>query len=109
MNHAKFIEAVAANSRRGLELMERKNTDYTGPLDAFGNFKDVSKFGVSVEQGIMVRMSDKMNRIATLLYLGENGTAKVADEKITDTLLDLMNYANILLTYIQSTDEKAND
>jgi hypothetical protein len=75
------------------ELVARKNADYAGANDAFKNFKMCEALGVcSVEEGIVVRMSDKLTRISNLL----NSEAKVADEKIQDTLLDLANYSIIL-------------
>ena len=53
----------------------------------------------SVEQGIMVRMFDKMGRISTLL--GKEDSAQI-DESIDDTLMDLINYAAILIVYRKS-------
>ena len=37
-----------------------------------------------------IRLSDKLNRFKKL---SKNGDAKVADESIRDTLIDLANYA----------------
>jgi hypothetical protein len=58
--------------------------------------------GVSVEKGILVRMCDKLSRIGNLI---ERNDHSVKDESIEDTLIDIMNYSNILLCYIQ---EKRN-
>ena len=52
----------------------------------------------STEAGIVVRMTDKLSRIANLI----KQDAKVKDESISDTLLDLMNYANILKVYLNN-------
>ena len=59
---------------------------------------DIIDFRVlcSVEEGILVRMTDKINRIATLIYQDN----AVKDEKIQDTLLDLAVYSIILKTYL---------
>jgi hypothetical protein len=90
--------------KESLELMESimlsKNHDYAGKdADPFSNFSYCEKLGIcSVEEGILVRMSDKMTRIANLL----KQDAKVVDEKITDTLVDLANYSIILKCYIES-------
>jgi len=83
------------------ELHKRKNSDYAGSKDPFKNFRQCENLGIcSVEQGILVRMTDKMSRIATLI--GENTEAKVTDEKLTDTLNDLANYSVILKCYLEA-------
>ena len=63
-------------------MYHRKNHDYG---DSFR--KSLEEFGLVAA---VVRMSDKMERIKTLAK-GEE--AKVQDEKIRDTLMDLANYA----------------
>jgi len=81
------------------ETMLKKNADYTGNRGAFDNFTTVEKQGIcSTEEGILVRMQDKMCRIITLL----NNEAQVKDEAIVDTLQDLANYAIILKCYIEN-------
>lgn len=82
-----------------LELAKRKNADYAGSDDAFKNFKLIEALtdgSVSVEQGILVRISDKVQRIAHLLER-EN---QVQDEKLSDTVNDLSVYAKILKIYL---------
>lgn len=72
------------------EIYAKKNHDYG---DSFGeSFKE---WGLTAA---MVRMSDKWNRLKTLATLPES-ERMVADEKISDTLLDLANY--LLMTYIE--------
>lgn len=78
--------------------MKAKNEDYAASQDPFKNFRSAKLLGMSVEQGILLRMQDKMARCANLLQSQQ----KVKDESIEDTLLDLMNYANILCLYRQS-------
>ena len=83
-----------------LKLQEAKNHDYAqGAKDPFKNFKLVELMGVATtEQGLYTRLSDKYSRIATLL----TREGKVADEKITDSLIDLANYSIILKCYLES-------
>lgn len=73
------------------DLMVRKNKDYSGdePLSCFE-----TPF-TSACTGILVRMWDKVNRLQNI-YIND---AQVKDEAFDDTLIDLMNYACILLTY----------
>jgi len=66
-----------------------KNQDY-GMGKATGNFMESKKLGVNPFLGILVRMSDKWSRICSLVSSGE---AKVKDESLEDTLIDLANYA----------------
>lgn len=58
-----------------------KNHDYGG------SFTTLRK---KYPQAILIRLTDKLSRLETLLA---GGSAKVKDESIDDTLLDLANYA----------------
>lgn len=94
-----FLKKLELNQVVALEIMKRKNSDYAGNEDPFRNFKNVEILDVcSTEAGIVVRMTDKLSRIANLI----KQDAKVKDESISDTLLDLMNYANILKVYLNN-------
>ena len=76
-----------------------KNSDYAGfSKDPFANFKNSTIVNVPIEKGIMVRMMDKVSRITTLL----DKEAKVKDESIQDTLMDLINYTAILKSYLKN-------
>ena len=58
----------------------------------------VESLGVATtEEGFVVRMSDKLMRVANLVSSGNPNL--VEDEKIEDTLIDLANYALLLATY----------
>lgn len=62
------------------ETYLKKNHDYGNSFN-----KSLDKFGIIAS---VVRMEDKFNRIESLI----KKEAKVADESISDTLLDLANY-----------------
>lgn len=81
------------------ELIKKKNADYCGieTQDPYINIKNSITVGVSPEQGVMVRMMDKISRTYNLL----NQNAEVENEAIEDTLNDLINYAAILKSYIK--------
>ena len=93
-----LLASLRADVKRMLEIAEAKNHDYGGKdSNPFANFMAVEHLGAaSAEAGITVRMTDKLSRIITLL----NKEAKVSDESITDTLIDLANYALILKALI---------
>lgn len=82
------------------EICKAKNQDYSGGGDvyAFNNFKESAMVaGGTVEQGFLFRMSDKMSRVRNLT---KAGTAAVKDESIQDTLMDLANYAILMMGYL---------
>jgi len=82
------------------DLMKMKNADYTndcrGAGGVFSNFTKAEAFGIcSTEAGIMVRLTDKVARLATLI----RRKGLVVDEKMEDTVIDIINYAVILTCY----------
>lgn len=99
--HDKYIEALAKNFETALQLMKSKNADYATESDPFCNFRECERFGVPVEKGILVRMTDKVSRLLNLI----SKPGQVKDESIQDTLTDLMNYSNILKVYLDTKGE----
>lgn len=47
--------------------------------------------------GVVIRMNDKINRLVNL-YKKDMVESSAVNESVDDTLLDLINYANILIT-----------
>ena len=77
------------------ELYARKNADYGDSVhDTY------IKYGLT---SFLVRLEDKLNRARTL----SKQEAKVKDEKIEDTLLDMANYA--ILAVLELRGEKENE
>lgn len=91
--HEQFCE-------RAWRLSKSKNDDYAGgDGSAFRNFESVEAIGITTtEQGFLVRMADKMSRLATF---ANRGTLSVQDESAEDTLLDLVNYSVLLAAFIR--------
>ena len=75
-----------------LSTYKAKNKDYGNSFN-----KTLNEFGLLAS---VIRMSDKMERIKTLI----NTEAAVKDESIEDTILDLAVYAVLTLTWMR--DEK---
>lgn len=69
------------------ELCIKKNRDYGD-----NNIVDLGP------KGLFPRIYDKIMRLKTLLW--ENKLQNVKDETIRDTILDLRNYAQILLAVL---------
>jgi len=74
-----------------LEIVKNKSIDYSGEKDVFCNFNWFGEFG------FLVRMFDKMMRIKHII---ENKGYKIKNETLKDTLVDLVNYANLLILYL---------
>lgn len=91
-------ERLCAEAR---ELMDRKNRDYASgdnDGDPFANFRMCEQMGVcTTDEGMVIRLSDKLSRLARLVSPGYS--AKVTDESITDTLIDVINYAVLISAY----------
>jgi len=99
MNRKDFVKQIENNQAQDLEILQAKNQDYANGDDPFQNFSMVEDAGLcSVEKGIAVRMSDKLQRVFNLL----DEQAAVDDETVADTLSDLRNYANILQVYLEN-------
>lgn len=77
------------------ELCLKKNNDYGASVTS--TYKD---FGLV---SFLVRMQDKLNRLKTL----NKKEAKVKDESIRDTLIDLANYS--ILAIIEIEKDKGKD
>lgn len=102
MNREEFISELESNQEEDIEIVRRKNDDYAEGADPFQNFRMVEDAGLMpVEKGILVRMSDKMQRVFNLV----DSEASVEDESVADTLSDLRNYANILQVYLENEEQ----
>ena len=95
MDQTSYLEAFKKECYEEMALTARKNRDYAGSENAFKNFKLIELLTsgrVSTADGILVRMTDKLQRVANLLAR----PADVKDETVTDTLRDLSVYSKIL-------------
>ena len=86
-------------------IVESKRHDYSSRDDPFGNFRKSELFGVEPWRGVLVRLTDKLSRIESIMEAG--GEVKVSDETLLDTFADCVNYICILagLCY-EELDEK---
>ena len=74
-------------------IVEKKNHDYAGNTDPLKNFRLSEELGItSTERAILVRMADKFARLVNVINHG----AKVEEETLHDTIVDLINYSAIL-------------
>lgn len=101
--YLKFHEELCL---KGRNLSARKNNDYAAPdsnkedpMKVFRNFMQCQHLGIcTVEQGFLVRLSDKMSRMCNLLRPGHERA--VSDETVVDTAVDVINYTCLLMAYL---------
>lgn len=74
-----------------IDTQKRKNADYGSSFD-----QTLDEFGLVASA---TRMSDKFNRFKSLMRCGS--TARVEDEKIEDTLMDLAAYAIMTVEWMK--------
>lgn len=102
MERTQYIESLRDNFEKCIEIVEKKSLDYATASDPFKNFKASLVVGVDPSSGILVRILDKITRIGNLLEKDPH----VTDEKIEDTILDAINYLNILKVYEGTKDTR---
>jgi hypothetical protein len=94
MTAAELIELHAVTCRGCRDIMKAKNTDYCGGSgDPFANFRISEMIGIHPALGILMRMTDKMQRIRSFVT---NGTLAVKTESFEDACHDLINYSILL-------------
>lgn len=80
-------------------LMVKKNHDYAGISDPFSNFRTCQNVGLcTVLVGLLVRIGDKVSRLENLKVR----EAKVKDESVQDTLIDVINYCVLMRAYLDA-------
>lgn len=113
MNQQQYFEFHKAMCDEARELSKAKNDDYASPEDRhgdpmaiFGNFMQCKHLNIcEVEQGFLVRLSDKFSRLCNILRPGH--VSGVKDEALEDTLKDIINYCLLLGAYIKTVDDLA--
>lgn len=116
MTQEDYLNYHAEICNMARRLSHSKNNDYSAPdtrqgdqFAVFANFMQAERLNIcSVEAGIMVRLSDKMSRLANLIRAGHKRT--VYDERLEDTVMDAINYLIILSAYLKTkerNDEQA--
>lgn len=102
-----LVESCERSLTEIVDLLKKKNSDYSG--DTFGPYKNfldpelqalLDNLQVrvdAVELGIRIRLRDKWSRLNTLLLSGSEPL--VLEEKLEDTLNDVIGYSLIWKAY----------
>jgi hypothetical protein len=86
------------------EIMRAKNHDYAnGSKDPFANFRIAEMFGLHPVTGILLRVTDKLQRIKSFVSTGE---LKVSGESVDDACDDIVNYAILMKGLLREQREK---
>lgn len=90
--HKEFYDLIT----QIVDTFERKNHDYAGSdaQDMMQNFMRCENYGISMSDGIITRMSDKITRMENLF---RNKNQMVHDESLIDTVTDLSVYCLFLV------------
>lgn len=80
------------------ELHDRKQADYGSDTDPFSNVRASEEWGVDAWVGAMVRGTDKVRRLQSLIRNG-----KLENESAEDSLRDLAVYAVIALVLFEQS------
>jgi hypothetical protein len=91
MTRTEFLQFADHLAAEALNLMAKKNADYGADDDPFRNFR---RHGA---KGVIVRLADKLARLETYV---ERGEYAVKSESVRDTVMDVQNYAAILLALL---------
>ena len=76
------------------QILHAKNHDYTaGSPDPFANFRHAELEGVDPVKGVMVRVSDKMQRLRAFI---NSGKLLVKGESFEDAVHDIIGYMLIV-------------
>ena len=105
MNQKQYEQFAEDFHERAQELMLMKNADYADPdskqhdsFAVFGNLVACERVGISsTEQGFLVRLQDKLSRLANITK--PDHARMVKDESVDDTLLDIINYATLFAAF----------
>lgn len=85
------------------ETLIKKNADYAGSQDTWKTFElSANVLNLSVETTMLVRLLDKVSRIATLLDEGNNPHC----ESLNDSIQDLIGYSVLLALYHKTNSTK---
>lgn len=98
MNNDQFLRSIHKTFEEVETIVAKKNADYANSSDPFKNFRSSEHVGVPVSRAILVRMMDKLARIANLI----DKDPSVITESRKDTIIDIIGYAAILNAWLES-------
>lgn len=104
MNREELLKLHEELCQEALNLMKRKNHDYAGNegVQPFANFERCEAMGIcGTEQGMLVRMVDKLSRLSTFVSCGK---LQVENESYKDAIVDIINYCVLLYGFTKQKE-----
>ena len=103
--YQKMMEETLAEIQ---QILHAKNHDYTaGSPDPFANFRLAELEGVDPVKGVMVRVSDKMQRLRAFI---RSGKLLVKGESFEDAIHDIIGYMILIKgMLIQKSNDEDRD
>ncbi len=101
MNRTQLIDHITKLYASGIEIIRRKNAGYGSVENPFSNFLNSTVVGIDPEQGILVRILDKISRLSRLLKDPNNNQV---NESVHDSIIDAINYLALLDALITSKE-----
>ena len=97
MERTELINSVQETFNECMEILRAKQHDYATKEDALQNFRYAELVSVGPQKAVLVRIAEKLSRVSNLLDQEE----AVKDEKIEDTIRDMVNYMAILKAMLE--------
>jgi len=105
MNQQDLFNLHKETTSRCFKICEEKNNDYANSDNPFKNFESSTIFGIHPVKGILLRITDKLQRVNTFC---ENGQLSVKTESVDDALEDVINYCILAKGIIKKSKEKCS-
>jgi hypothetical protein len=100
-----YLDDITETFDTCFNLVKRKSADYASPDDPLKSFRLSAEYsGLPLEQTILIRFLDKVNRLANFINRRE-GTN---NESFDDSILDAINYLAIMRYAIAINDSSNN-
>lgn len=94
----KFLSESRSLLDHCIDLLSKKNHDYAEVSDPFANFKYSAQVaGTTPAQSVLMLLGMKMSRLTQLVGNGK----KPMNEKVLDTMADMINYTLLLRGIIE--------
>lgn len=109
MNSIELKKIHEDTCQKCLDVMVKKNSDYTGGTtskDVFANFRSADVLGIHPVQGVLLRIMDKIQRIRSFT---NDGSLKVESETVYDACEDIVNYAILAKAMLIEEREELNE
>lgn len=100
----KLLQLHRDTADQCLSIMIAKNKDYTaGSADPYANFRISDAFGIHPAIGVILRITDKLQRIRSFAQAGEMA---VKTESVEDACNDIVNYAILIKGIFRETQQE---